>query len=170
MKQYKIIGTIDLGVIEPDGTKKHIRTVKNTIAATWLARVATNLRTDRNMVMDNLFGANDEPPIDGENGISFVDTSGGAGNWKWYAMITTKAHPTANTVVFTGTFTGTAVEITSLTLGKGWINIGDIHGFFSTIGEGGFGIASSAGTSWVVASFGAAQTVTIAWTIEVVAY
>ena len=170
MKQYKLVGKIDLSVMEPDGTKRHIQTVKNTITTGWTARLATNLIDDRDMVMDNLFGANDEPPIDGEDGISFVDTSGGSGNWKWYAMITTKAHPTASTVVFTGTFTGTAVEITSLTLGNGWANVGDLHGFLITIGEGGFSIAVSSGTTWSAASFTAGQTVTIVWTIEVVAY
>ena len=168
MKQYKLVGKIELGVIEPDGTKKHIRTVKNTIASTFMSRVAKNLVTDQDMVMNNLFGANNEPPTDGEDGISFVDNSGTTA--KWYSMITTKTHPTSTTVVFQGIFTGTSVEISSLTLGLGWINQGSIHGFMSSIGEGGFGIATSAGTTWVAASFSAIQTITINWTIEVVAY
>lgn len=167
MKQYKIVGKIDLSVTEPDGTKKHIRTVENTINGAWLARLSQNLIDDRDMILDtNKFSANTQYPVDGENGIAFYDNEAGLS----YSMITTVAHPTANTVVATGTFTGTAVEISSLVLGVGWINQGTIHGFFSSIGEGGFTIAGSAGTSWVAASFTAVQTVTIVWTIEVIAY
>lgn len=170
MKQYKIVGTIDLGVTESDGTKKHVATVKNQISFAWLSRLGQNLIEDRDMIMNNLFGANTQYPVDGEDGIAFYDTDGLS-----YSMITTKAHPTANTVVFTGTFTGTAVIMNSLVLGLGWINQGTIHGFFSSIGEGGFTIAQSAGTTWdnlstAQKTFTAVQAVTIVWTVEVIAY
>lgn len=164
MKRCEMIGTIEMFVTKPDGTKELVQRVRNTIAATFLARVATNLINDRDIQMNNMFIANVQPPVDGQDGISFIDNDSGL----TYSMITTKTHPTATTVVVQGTFTGTAVKVSSLTMGLGWLNLGTIHGFFSTIGEGGVAIASSAGTSWVVASFGAGDTVTINWTFEVV--
>ena len=165
MKQCKMKGTVEMFVTEPDGTKKLIQKRSNTITAAFMSKCAENLVDDQDMIFDNMFIANTTQPTDGMDGMVFYEGDAEV----YYSFITTKTHPTATTVIFAGTFTGTAVKITNLQLGLGWVNQGSLHGFALSTGDGGFPLARiTAGSGWTEADFTAIQTVTINWTFEVV--
>lgn len=167
MKEHGLKGTIEMFVTDPGGKPRLVQKHSNTVMYPLMTKLALNLVADQDMVLGDLFVANTTPPTQSQDGIFFKDNDTGL----YYSMITTTAHPTTQTIVFTGTFTGTAVKISTLDLGKGWLNIGTINGWLAP-GTGsqdeGFAIATSLGTGWVETSFGAGQTVTINWTFETV--
>ena len=163
MKRCEIRGKVEMFITEPDGTKKLIQRTSNFIAPTFLSKCAKNLIDDQDMIFDNMFVANTQPPTEGQDGMVFFQNS----TTLFYSFITTKAHPTATTVVFTGTFTGTDVVIDSLQLGIGWVNLGTIHGFFLGDGYVLSNVHDGMG-GWTKVTLGAAQTATINWTFEIV--
>lgn len=149
---FKITGYVKAVVTREDGSEYVHLDEKNTIHQNYLDAVCDLLLGAHNIALDNLFNGNATPPPAGEDGIAIQDTGA-----LWYEMNCTTTPPSQSgqDTIVVGTFTGVGITIAA----AAEVNLGHNYGApFATI----IAIPSS----WANLVLGAAETLTITWTIS----
>ena len=122
----------------------------NTINSDLKTAVAGNFQTTSDFAINALFGGNNTPPTDSQDGI-ILHISTGA----YYEMINSISG-TGSSRKFTGTFTGTAGTFDDVVLGR----------VYEPVAEE-FSLVYADPTAWDNVILAAADTLTVEWTITV---
>ena len=154
--KFEIRGFVKAVVTRADGTSYVHLDEENTIHADYKAAICDALMGANDIALDNVFnGAAPTPPPAGEDGIAFYANAGAI----WYEMdcLTTPPAQSGYDVVVVGTFTGVGLTIIA--------NVAHVALGHDYDGTPFADMIANPGT-WNQLVLGAADTLTITWTIK----
>ena len=152
--RFEIRGFVKAVVTREDGSEYVHLDEENTIHQNYKDAICDAIHAGGNIALDNTFNGNATPPPAGEDGIAFYHNAGAI----WYEMDCTTTPPAQSgyDIVVKGTFTGVGLTIIN--------NVAHVvlgHNYSAPFAT----IIANPGT-WNQLVLGAAETLTITWTIK----